>query len=201
MFINQSFFLLLFFNFIQPLLVFPEGTCVNTDHIIQFKKGVFSLDDDIAICPVALKYNSVFVDAYWNSRRYSFGRHLFNLMTSWSLICDVYYLEPQYRQKDETPVEFAARVQMMIARRAHLISRNWDGYMKYWQPSARFKRAQQLAFARESFPSVFERREHEDRDNGAEFKTGESIKNNENDISTKLGIRHRVTRGGGRTPK
>ena len=68
----------------------------------------------------------------------------------------MYYLEPQYRQKDETPVEFAARVQLMIARRGNLISRNWDGYMKYWQPSARFKRAQQLTFARQSFPSVFE---------------------------------------------
>jgi len=116
------------------LLVFPEGTCVNTDHIIQFKKGVFSLDQDIAICPVALKYNSVFVDPYWNSRRYSFQRHLFNLMTSFCLICDVYYLEPQYRQTDETPADFAGRVQQMIARRGNLISRDWDGYMKYWQP-------------------------------------------------------------------
>ena len=139
----------------QPLLVFPEGTCVNTNHIIQFKKGVFSLDADIAICPVALKYNSVFVDAYWNSRRYSFQRHLFNLMTSWALICDVYYLEPQYRHKDETPADFAQRVQLMIARRGNLVARDWDGYMKYWQPSARFKRAQQLAFARDSFPSFF----------------------------------------------
>jgi glycerol-3-phosphate O-acyltransferase 3/4 len=128
---------------------------VNTDHIIQFKKGVFSLDSDIAICPVALKYNSVFVDPYWNSRRYSFQRHLFNLMTSWALICDVYYLEPQYRGADETPVAFARRVQQMIARRGNLVPRDWDGYMKYWQPSARFKRTQQLAFARESFPSFF----------------------------------------------
>ena len=128
---------------------------MNTNHIIQFKKGVFSLDDDIAICPVALKYNSVFVDAYWNSRRYSFQRHLFNLMTSWCLICDVYYLEPQYRQQDETPADFAQRVQLMIARRGNLVARDWDGYMKYWQPSARFKRAQQLAFARDSFPSFF----------------------------------------------
>ena len=128
---------------------------MNTDHIIQFKKGVFSLDSDIAICPVALKYNSVFVDPYWNSRRYSFQRHLFNLMTSWALICDVYYLEPQYRGADETPVAFARRVQQMIARRGNLVPRDWDGYMKYWQPSARFKRTQQLAFARESFPSFF----------------------------------------------
>jgi|TARA_B100000795_G_scaffold269629_1_gene259648 glycerol-3-phosphate O-acyltransferase 3/4 len=55
-------------------------------------------------------------------------------MTSFCLICDVYYLEPQYRQTDETPADFAGRVQQMIARRGNLISRDWDGYMKYWQP-------------------------------------------------------------------
>lgn len=112
------------------------------------------LDKDIAICPIALKYNPLLVDAYWNSRRYSFLRHLFHLMTAWALICDVYYLEPQYRGDDETPVEFATRVQNMIAQQANLISRDWDGYMKYWQPSARFKRAQQLAFARDVLPDL-----------------------------------------------
>ena len=74
------------------------------------------LDKDIAICPIALKYNPLLVDAYWNSRRYSFLRHLFHLMTAWALVCDVYYLEPQYRGDDETPVEFATRVQHMIAQ-------------------------------------------------------------------------------------
>lgn len=115
---------------------------------------MFTLDQDIAICPIALKYNPLLVDAYWNSRRYSFLRHLFHLMTAWALVCDVYYLEPQYRGDDETPVEFAKRVQDMIARQANLISRDWDGYMKYWQPSARFKRAQQLAFARDILPDL-----------------------------------------------
>ena len=112
------------------------------------------LDKDIAICPIALKYNPRLVDAYWNSRRYSFLRHLFHLMTAWALVCDVYYLEPQYRGDDETPVEFATRVQHMIVQQANLISRDWDGYMKYWQPSARFKRAQQLAFARDVLPDL-----------------------------------------------
>ncbi len=47
------------------------------------------------VCPIALKYNKIFVDAFWNSRREAFGKHLFRLLTSWALVCDVYFLEPQ----------------------------------------------------------------------------------------------------------
>lgn len=47
------------------------------------------------VCPVAIKYNKIFVDAFWNSRRESFGKHLFRLLTSWALVCDIYFLEPQ----------------------------------------------------------------------------------------------------------
>ena len=40
-----------------PLLVFPEGTCVNNRFVMQFKKGVFELD--VPIHPIAIKYNNV----------------------------------------------------------------------------------------------------------------------------------------------
>ena len=107
---------------------------------------------------------------------------------------DVYYLEPQYRQKDETPVEFASRVQLMIARRGQLIARNWDGYMKYWQPSARFKRAQQLAFARESFPSSFvsgysKEEQQLTKKGGSKNASGGSKK--KSSVTKKQGIRQR----------
>ncbi len=48
-----------------------------------------------AVCPIAIKYNKIFVDAFWNSRRQSFTQHLLKLMTSWAVVCDVYFLEPQ----------------------------------------------------------------------------------------------------------
>lgn len=41
--------------------------------------------------------------------RQSFTRHLLQLMTSWAVICDVWYLEPQNLKPDETPIEFAER--------------------------------------------------------------------------------------------
>lgn len=47
----------------KPLLVFPEGTCVNNEYVVQFKKGVFELG--VPINPVAIKYNKVRAGAGW----------------------------------------------------------------------------------------------------------------------------------------
>lgn len=57
-----------------PLLIFPEGTCVNNEHCVMFKRGAFDLG--AVVCPIAIKYNKIFVDAFWNSKRQSFTAHL-----------------------------------------------------------------------------------------------------------------------------
>ena len=57
-----------------PLLVFPEGTCVNNEYTVMFKKGAFDLG--ATVCPVAIKYNKIFVDAFWNSRRQAFSTYI-----------------------------------------------------------------------------------------------------------------------------
>lgn len=101
-----------------PLLIFPEGTCVNNEYCVMFKRGAF--DFGATVCPIAIKYNKIFVDAFWNSKRQSFTQHLLRLMTSWAVVCDVYFLEPQHRLPNESVDDFAARVQAMIARRAGL---------------------------------------------------------------------------------
>ncbi|KAJ0076760.1 hypothetical protein Patl1_35926 [Pistacia atlantica] len=51
----------------NPLLIFPEGTCVNNHYTVMFKKGAFELG--CTVCPVAIKYNKIFVDAFWNSQK------------------------------------------------------------------------------------------------------------------------------------
>ena len=61
-----------------PLLIFPEGTCVNNEYCVMFKRGAFDLD--ATVCPIAIKYNKIFVDAFWNSRRQSFTAHLVGLL-------------------------------------------------------------------------------------------------------------------------
>mmetsp|Transcript_16138 Transcript_16138/g.48327 ORF Transcript_16138/g.48327 Transcript_16138/m.48327 type:complete len:213 (-) Transcript_16138:340-978(-) len=113
-----------------PLLIFPEGTCVNNEFCVMFKRGAFDLD--AAVFPVAIRYNKIFVDAFWNSKKQSFSAHLLKLMTSWAVVCEVSFLPPQTRAKDETAQQFAERVQSLIAARANLKIAPWDGYLKYY---------------------------------------------------------------------
>ncbi len=54
------------------------------------------------------------------------------LMTSWAVVCDVYFLEPQKKADDESAQQFAERVQRLIAERAKLQIAPWDGYLKYY---------------------------------------------------------------------
>ena len=57
-----------------PLLIFPEGTCVNNEYCVMFKRGAFDLG--ATVCPIAIKYNKSFVDAFWNSKRQSTTGHM-----------------------------------------------------------------------------------------------------------------------------
>ncbi|XWS62575.1 hypothetical protein CRYUN_Cryun06bG0022800 [Craigia yunnanensis] len=129
----------------NPLLIFPEGTCVNNQYSVMFKKGAFELG--CTVCPIAIKYNKIFVDAFWNSRKQSFTMHLLQLMTSWAVVCDVWYLEPQNLKPGETPIEFAERVRDIISVRAGLKKVPWDGYLKYSLPSPKHREQKQQSFA------------------------------------------------------
>jgi len=44
------------------LLIFPEGTCVNNEYCVQFKKGTF--DVGATIVPVAIKYKYANCDIF-----------------------------------------------------------------------------------------------------------------------------------------
>jgi glycerol-3-phosphate O-acyltransferase 3/4 len=70
-----------------PLLVFPEGTCVNNEYTVMFKRGAF--DVGATICPIAIKYNKIFVDAFWNSRRQPFTWYIVRavLLAALSTFC------------------------------------------------------------------------------------------------------------------
>lgn len=129
----------------NPLLIFPEGTCVNNRYCVMFKKGAFDLG--AKIYPIAIKYNKDFCNPFWNSRKESFWRHLFNLMTSWAVVCDVYYLEPQTIEEGESAVQFANRVKEMIAAKAELQCVPWDGYLKHLRPSSKFVEHRQKLIA------------------------------------------------------
>lgn len=125
-----------------PLLIFPEGVCVNNEYCVMFKKGVFEIED-VEICPIAIKYNKSYSDPYWSSRDESFIVHILRIMKSWCLAVDVYFLEPQKKLPNEDAIQFTERVKEMIAKKAKLINLNWDGYLKYYSPSEKLTEAKQ----------------------------------------------------------
>ncbi|OSX75545.1 hypothetical protein BU14_0233s0023 [Porphyra umbilicalis] len=127
----------------EPMLVFPEGTCVNNRYCIMFKKGSFQLG--ATVFPVAIKYHAGFADPFRNSSVASFPRHLLDLMTSWAVVADVYYLPPQKQRPGEGAAAFASRVKDLIAARAGLTSIGWDGFLKRHPIAPRFRQQRQRA--------------------------------------------------------
>ena len=41
-----------------------------------------------------MQYRREFADPFWNSQEQNMLTYIFMLMTSWAIVCDVYYLEP-----------------------------------------------------------------------------------------------------------
>ncbi|KAI9137127.1 hypothetical protein BKA69DRAFT_1020261, partial [Paraphysoderma sedebokerense] len=112
----------------SPLLIFPEGTCVNNEYTVLFQKGAFDLD--CTICPVAIKYDKSKLDPYWNTRKQTFTKHFLYIMTRWSLEADVWYLPPMQKLPGETAIDFANRVKALISKTANLTNLSVDGYFK-----------------------------------------------------------------------
>lgn len=79
-----------------PILIFPEGTCINNSAVMMFKKGSFEVAD--VVYPVAIKYDPIFCDAYWDSSKYGYFTYLMRMMTSWAIVCDVWYMKPMTRR-------------------------------------------------------------------------------------------------------
>ncbi|KAF2894852.1 hypothetical protein ILUMI_11322 [Ignelater luminosus] len=129
-----------------PILIFPEGTCINNTSVMQFKKGSFEVDS--VIYPVAIKYDPKFGDAFWNSSRYSMMQYLYMMMTSWAIVCDVWYLPPMYRKEGESAIDFANRVKGVIAKQGGLVDLVWDGQLKRTKPKKEWRERQQEEFSK-----------------------------------------------------
>uniref|UniRef100_F1KXV8 Glycerol-3-phosphate acyltransferase 3 n=1 Tax=Ascaris suum TaxID=6253 RepID=F1KXV8_ASCSU len=111
-----------------PMIIFPEGTCINNTSVMMFKKGSFEIAS--TIYPIAMKYDLRLGDAFWNSSEQSYGEYLFRMMTSWAIICDVWYLPPMTRADGEDAIAFARRVKRAIAEKGGLVDLEWDGGLK-----------------------------------------------------------------------
>ncbi|XP_030625143.1 glycerol-3-phosphate acyltransferase 3 isoform X1 [Chanos chanos] len=128
-----------------PILIFPEGTCINNTSVMMFKKGSFEIGG--TIYPVAIKYDPQFGDAFWNSAKYNMVSYLLRMMTSWAIVCNVWYLPPMTREEGEDAVHFANRVKSAIARQGGLVDLSWDGGLKREKVKQTYKEEQQKMYS------------------------------------------------------
>lgn len=128
-----------------PILIFPEGTCINNTSVMMFKKGCFEITE-APIYPVAIKYDNRFGDAFWNSSKHTLFQYLILMMTSWAIVVDVYYLPPMRIKDNENSVDFARRVKSAIAKQGGFVDLEWDGGLKRSLPKADFKAEEQRKF-------------------------------------------------------
>jgi len=111
---------------LPPILIFPEGVCVNNTAVIQFRKGAFEID--APICPIAIRFDPVYGDAYWFVG--GFASYCFSLMTSWAIVCDVIYLPPTRRLEGESASQMADRVRSSIAKAIGVQELEWSSLVK-----------------------------------------------------------------------
>ncbi|XP_051537387.1 glycerol-3-phosphate acyltransferase 3-like isoform X2 [Myxocyprinus asiaticus] len=128
-----------------PVLIFPEGTCINNTSVMMFRKGSFEMGG--TIYPVAIKYDPQFGDAFWNSAKYKMVSYLLRMMTSWAIVCNVWYLPPMTQQDGEDAVRFANRVKSAIAHQGGLVDLSWDGGLKRAKVNDSFKEEQQKMYS------------------------------------------------------
>ncbi|XP_028319385.1 glycerol-3-phosphate acyltransferase 3 isoform X2 [Gouania willdenowi] len=128
-----------------PILIFPEGTCVNNTSVMMFKKGSFEIGGTIH--PVAIKYDPRFGDAFWNSSKYNMVSYVLRMMTSWAVVVNVWYLPAMSRQEGEDATHFANRVKSAIAAQGGLLDLAWDGGLKRARVKESFRQEQQKLYS------------------------------------------------------
>ncbi|KAI3380822.1 hypothetical protein SNEBB_002345 [Seison nebaliae] len=157
-----------------PILIFPEGTCINNTTVMMFKKGSFEIG--CTIYPATIKYDPRFGDPFWNSSKQSMLQHIFAMMTSWAIVVDVYYLPPMQRLSTESAITFANRVKEAIAKEGGFCSIPWDGMVKRVRPKETLKKKIQDDFyaslRRRLIPNGID---DDDEDDECEKRKGSSI--------------------------
>ncbi|KAH9527296.1 transferase [Dermatophagoides farinae] len=129
-----------------PILIFPEGTCINNSAVMMFKKGSFEIAN--IVYPVAIKYDSRFGDPFWNSSKHGYMYYLMLMMTSWAIVCDVWYLPPMTKKPEESAIDFANRVKSEIAKRGGLVDLQWDGQLKRFNVKDEWREKQREEFSK-----------------------------------------------------
>jgi len=75
-------------------------------------------------------------------------QYLGMMMSSWAIVCDVWYLPPMRRSPSESAVDFANRVKAAIARKGGLVDLDWDGQLKRAPAKKEWREQQQLEYSK-----------------------------------------------------
>ena len=65
------------------------------------------LQVDTVIYPIAIRFDARFGDAFWWQDK--FFHYVLCMMTSWAIVCNVWYLPPMRRNLGESATAFANR--------------------------------------------------------------------------------------------
>ena len=66
-------------------------------------------------------------------------QYLYMMMSSWALVCDVWYLPPMHRRPEENAIEFANRVKAEIAKQGGLVDLAWYVQKKKMYSNIKFR--------------------------------------------------------------
>ncbi|KAI8099030.1 uncharacterized protein BX664DRAFT_320213 [Halteromyces radiatus] len=111
----------------NPMIIFPEGTCVNNQYTIRFQKGAFELG--VKVCPVGIRYDNYYGTPYWDTRK-GFLYYAFYRMTRWMTPIKVVYSSPQTSEQQEDSAQFGLRVKDIITNSIGLHSEDFNGMAK-----------------------------------------------------------------------
>uniref|UniRef100_A0A9J7XKW4 Phospholipid/glycerol acyltransferase domain-containing protein n=3 Tax=Cyprinus carpio TaxID=7962 RepID=A0A9J7XKW4_CYPCA len=122
-----------------PILIFPEGTCINNTSVMMFKKGSFEIGS--TVYPVAIKYDPRFGDAFWNSSKFGMVNYLLRMMSSWAIVCSVWYLPPM--------TGFLSRLMaFLLVKETGFVFFFRDGGLKRGKVKDTFKEEQQKLYSK-----------------------------------------------------
>lgn len=107
----------------DPILLFPEGYCINNTAVLRFRKAAF--EEGVDFYPIALKQDVRLGDAFWAED--GFLRYMLRLFTSWATVYEVRYLPRIRRSAYESSSDLAERVQRAVADAADLPVLSMDG--------------------------------------------------------------------------
>uniref|UniRef100_A0A667Z4E8 1-acylglycerol-3-phosphate O-acyltransferase 9, like n=1 Tax=Myripristis murdjan TaxID=586833 RepID=A0A667Z4E8_9TELE len=124
--------------------VWFERAEMKDRHLVT-KRSVFH---SRASAHASLYVNLIFpYSDFFSYSKYSMINYLLRMMTSWALVCNVWYLPAMHQQEGEDAVQFANRVKSAIAHQGGLLDLQWDGGLKRAKVKDSFKEQQQKQYS------------------------------------------------------